>query len=100
MYPECPADNDVNVLHIAEVTRDAPMVWHLGPLPGYSYGQSIRWTLNFRMLHPQTPNFIERVSNSGIQSVASRGGGGGGGPLRVTPSQGVTPRGKNNKSCG
>src|SRR6218665_4026348 len=27
--------------------------------------------------------------------VASRGGGGGGGPPRVTPSQGVTPRGKN-----
>src|SRR6218665_4192037 len=32
---------------------------------------------------------------STIQSVASRGGGGGGGPPRVTPSQGVTPRGKN-----
>jgi len=30
-----------------------------------------------------------------IMSVASRGGGGGGGPPRVTPSQGVTPRGKN-----
>jgi len=32
--------------------------------------------------------------------VASRGGGGGGGPPRVTPSEGVTPRGKINWFCG
>src|SRR6218665_1324636 len=48
---------------------------------------SIHSLLRARIRCPMSPQLV-------TIAVASRGGGGGGMPPRVTPSQGVTPRGK------